>query len=116
MPGVSSVAEDDGTWSATQSPPHAASRAARGAPTGSRAPHYSVLHPLTLCCARAPVVAVVGDAPPSTDESMLLIKREWQPSVRRRKRKHGFLSKIRTPNGRSTLARRKRKGRKHLAS
>ncbi|EEB05480.1 mitochondrial 54S ribosome protein domain-containing protein [Schizosaccharomyces japonicus yFS275] len=40
---------------------------------------------------------------------------EYQPSNIRRKRKHGFLSRIRTHLGRRILNRRKRKGRRYLS-
>ncbi len=43
------------------------------------------------------------------------VKRTYQPSVIRRKRTHGFLSRMATPGGRAIINRRRRKGRKRLA-
>ena len=39
----------------------------------------------------------------------------YQPKKRKRARKHGFLIKSRTKNGRKMIVRRRRKGRKKLA-
>jgi large subunit ribosomal protein L34 len=43
------------------------------------------------------------------------MKMTFQPHVLRRKRTHGFLSRMKTPGGRLVINRRRAKGRKRLA-
>jgi len=60
--------------------------------------------------------ADVGSLGSLLGESLLLVKRTFQPSLIRRKRKHGFLKRIRTKDGRKILNARRRKGRSNLCA
>jgi large subunit ribosomal protein L34 len=51
------------------------------------------------------------DAPPTLE----CIKRTFQPSVKKRKRTHGFLHRLRGAGGRRVLGARRQKGRWRLA-
>jgi large subunit ribosomal protein L34 len=86
---------------------------------GTKPPPTKAMSTLTLtapppCYTPAPLPFGLDALSELLRDGIMLIKRTFQPSIQRRKRKGGFLVRQRTVGGRRTLRRRRAKGRMRL--
>ena len=84
--------------------------------TGSHQPVFPIyqVEPSVMSGLAAGVRNVTQNLAEFLDTSIMLIKRTWQPSLLKRKRKHGMYSRLRTRHGRKITLRRRQKGRRRI--
>ncbi|GAA5931997.1 mitochondrial 54S ribosomal protein bL34m MRX14 [Sporobolomyces koalae] len=91
----------------------------RAAPSPSRSLLSSSVRPTLFDSTRtasSPILSLLSQTTPvDLQKRFAVYGAEYQPSQVRRKRKHGFLVRKRSKNGRKTLMRRWAKGRKFLS-
>lgn len=83
-------------------------------PAAAVAPHAARLAAAPAAELHIPGAVEEVELDDGEEDELLFQKPTYRPSVVRRKRKHGFLARLKSQGGRKVLQRRKLKGRKFL--
>lgn len=78
---------------------------------GDNRPGFSSMLPPTIAADTRPKLAAL-----ESDDAMVELSRTYRPHFKKRKRKHGFLRRLKSVAGRRIIARRRKKGKKDYAA